>query len=321
MAASRTSDTGQNSPDSASFLPSELVCRRDRCGPSIPLGKMNTEADRTTHDGGIQLPDELSSYFHMVNRLLPAGQELLTVQPEMPAREALRMMRDRGYSQLPVREGDSLLGIFSFRGFALEVERIGRSNVDAAELPVEEFLSHEDPTFARLTDEFRGLIDELDQRDSVIVSGPDNLVAIVTPMDVLRYLYSVANAFVLIEEIELALRALIITATGEGALLQTCIANALSVKYQEDGLPEKVEDMTFDDYVGLLRDGRNWDHFQPVFGGTRERLRGRLEPVRDLRNEIFHFRREMSTEDHERLTTCRDWLLRCVRKVRARERR
>ena len=280
---------------------------------------MNTEAASITRDGGIQPPDELSSYFHMVNRLLPAGQELLTVSPEMTAREALRIMRDRGYSQLPVREGEALLGIFSFRGFALEVERIGRPNTDVGELPVEEFLSHEEPTYARLTDEFRGLIDELDRRDSVIVSGPDNLVAIVTPMDVLRYLYSVANAFVLLEEIELALRALIIAATGEGARLQTCIANALSSKYQENGLPETVEEMTFDDYIGLLRDGRNWEQFRPVFGGTRERLRGRLEPVRDLRNEIFHFRRELSTEDHERLTTCRDWLLRCVRKVRARE--
>jgi len=101
-------------------------------------------------------------------------------------------------------------------------------------------------------------------------------------------------------------------------LFRSCVENALSAKYKDGELPHQLEDMTFDEYVALLRDGRNWQHFEKAFGGTRERTRGRLEPARDLRNDVFHFRRELSVEDHERLTTCRDWLLRCVRKVQAR---
>ena len=160
----------------------------------------------------------------------------------------------------------------------------------------------------------------LDERDSLVVSGPEDLVAILTPMDVLRYLYSVANAFVLIEEIELALRALIREATPDADLFRTCVENALSANYKDRELPHQLEDMTFDEYVALLRDGRNWEDFEAAIGGTRERTRGKLEPVRDLRNDVFHFRRELSVNDHERLTTCRDWLLRCVRKVQARRR-
>jgi hypothetical protein len=228
-------------------------------------------------------------------------------------------MRERGFSQLPVKQGNSVLGLFTYRAFAMEVARAADTKIDMASLPVEEFLEHESLVYARLTDEFRNLIDVLDKNDSVVVSGPEDLIAIVTPMDVLRYLYSVANAFVLIEEIELALRSLIRAAAPSEDLLRACIKNALSDKYQNAELPKRLEEMTFDDYVALLRDGRNWVRFGPVFGGTRERVRSRLEPVRDLRNDVFHFRRELSIEDHERLATCRNWLLRCVRKVQAQD--
>jgi predicted transcriptional regulator len=265
-------------------------------------------------------PERLSAFFHMVNRIIPDGQVLVSIPPEMPAREALMLMRRHGFSQLPVKQGDSVLGIFTYRAFALEVALIGDAKVDASSLPVEEFLEHEKPAFARLNDEFRSLINVLDERDSVVVSGPEDLVAILTPMDVLRYLYSVANAFVLLEEIELALRALIRTATGEGDVFRSCVENALSKKYKERKreLPQCLEDMAFDEYVALLRDGRNWQYFQTAFGGTRDRTNTRLEPVRNLRNDVFHFKRELSVEDHERLTTCRDWLLRRVRNVQAR---
>ena len=263
-------------------------------------------------------PERLSAFFHMVNRILPDGQVVLSIPPETPARDALALMRQHGYSQLPVRQGDSVLGLFTYRAFALEVAKVADSRVDAASLTVEEFLEHEKPAFARLNDEFRSLIDVLDERDSVVVSGPEDLVAILTPMDVLRYLYSVANAFVLIEEIELALRALIRSAIGDDKVFRACVENALSAKYEGRERPRRLEDMTFDEYLALLRDGRNWKHFEKTFGGTRDRTRARLEPVRDLRNDVFHFRRELSVEDHERLTTCRDWLLRCVRKVQAR---
>jgi CBS domain-containing protein len=263
-------------------------------------------------------PERLSAHFHNVNRMLPADQIVLAIPPETPAREALNLMRDHGYSQLPVVEGKSVLGIFSYRAFALEAAAGYDAGAPLGDLPVEEFLQHERPAFARLTDEFRGLIDVLDVRDCVVVSGPDELIGIVTPMDVLRYLYDVAHAFVLVEEIELALRALIRLAVDNDALFESCVRNALTNKYG-DQPPTAMEQLTLDDFIALVRDGRNWAHFEPVFGGTRERARGKLEPVRDLRNGLFHFRYEFTVEDHQHLVVCRDWLLRCIRKVEARE--
>lgn len=263
-------------------------------------------------------PDRLSALFHMVNRILPEDQVVLSVPPDTTAGDALKLMQQHGFSQLPVVEGASVLGLFSYRAFALEIANSNDPKLDAISLPVEEFLEHDKPEYARLSDEFRGLISTLDEKDSVVVSGPEDLVAILTPMDVLRYLYSVANGFVLIEEIEVTLRALIREAVPDPETFSSCVATALSSKYKDGELPRRVEEMTFDEYIALLRDGRNWEHFQPVFGGTRERVRGKLEPIRDLRNDVFHFRRELSADDHQQLSACRDWLFRCSRKIRAR---
>jgi predicted transcriptional regulator len=262
--------------------------------------------------------ERVSALFHMVNRLLPEGQEVFSVPPSMQARDALKLMRKHGFSQVPVQQGSSVLGIFSYRAFALEVAQMSDHKVDPSSLPVEEFLDHEDPVYARVRDEFRKFIELLDENNFVMVGEPDKCLGILTPMDVLRYLYPIANTFVLIEGIELTLCFLIRAGTHDEVSLRSCIANALSDKYKTEGsMPQCLEDMTFDEYVALIRDGRNWSQFEPVFGGTRDRVRSRLEPIRDLRNDIFHFRRRLTVNDRKLLTSCRDWLFRCARKMQA----
>jgi CBS domain-containing protein len=259
-----------------------------------------------------------AAYFHIVNRIVPEDQAVAFVTPETPARDAIALMKKYGFSQLPVVEGSSVLGLFSYRAFALECAAAAATNADMASLPVEEFLEHETPRYARLTDDFRGVVDALDINDCVLVSGQEDLAAIITPMDVLRYLHRVANAFVLLEEIELALRAVLRGSLAEPERIQECLTSALKGKYRDNNIPGRIEDLTFDDYLWIVRDSRTWPYVSNSFGGTRDRVRARLEPIRDLRNTVFHFKRELGLTDYERLSACRDWLLRCIRKIDAR---
>jgi len=264
-------------------------------------------------------PDRLSGLFHVVNRILPEDQVLISVRPDTKAADALKLMEEHGFSQIPVVEGNSVLGLFSYRAFALELANSTTLKLDPTSLSVEEFLEHDTPEYASLDDEFRGLISILDKKGAVVISGPEQLVAILTPMDVLHYLYTVANGFVLLEEIEITIRALIREALPDSDMFSACVTTALSSKYPEEKLPQRVEDMSFDDYIWLIRHGDNWQYFEPVFGGRRERVQAWLEPTRELRNDIFHFRRQLSSEDHQRLSACRDWLFRCSRKNNARK--
>jgi CBS domain-containing protein len=264
----------------------------------------------------IDPPRSVAEIFHRLNRVLPDDQCMVTVTPTTKVSEALKLMKKGGFSQLPVVEGKAVLGIVSFKSVAEGVVRMGKSKNEPADMPVEEFI--EKVQFARVTDEFDTIFDWLDRDNAVLVGEPDRLQGIVTAMDVLRYLYGVANHYVLIAEIELALRALIAIAV-QGEVLTECAKRSLGSKYEEGHIPTSLSEMEFNDYIQLVGHGENWKLFAPVFGGMRETTRTKLEEIRDLRNDIFHFRRELTWEDHEKLVEHRDWMLLKARKADARQ--
>jgi hypothetical protein len=67
----------------------------------------------------------------------------------------------------------------------------------------------------------------------------------------------------------------------------------------EDKVPSSLEDMTFDNYQTLISHGENWKEFEPVFGGNRTRTSGKLKEIGGIRNDLFHFKREITMLDHE----------------------
>jgi hypothetical protein len=67
--------------------------------------------------------------------------------------------------------------------------------------------------------------------------------------------------------------------------------------------------------VSIVRDGRNWPHFEPLLGSRRELVAARLSPLPELRNDVFHFRRELTEEDRAKIAVARNWLLGKLRGV------
>ena len=92
---------------------------------------------------------------------------------------------------------------------------------------------------------------------------------------------------------------------------------ALASTYEPNPAPSELEEMTFHDYLQIIGDGRNWPHFEGIFGGTRQRTRARLEQMNKLRNSVFHFRK-VTSEEYERLADHRDWMLMKARAAEAR---
>jgi CBS domain-containing protein len=251
----------------------------------------------------------VTALFHRLNSVLPTDQKIISVLPETPSQEALDLLSSHGFSQMPVMVGQQVIGLFSYRSFSQAVIKLTgehqNQRFDPRDLFVEDCI--ERPTYARITDEFRAWFDAIDKQDALLIGDPNRLQGIVTAMDILRYLYGVASPFVLIAEIELSLRALIRLAVS-GEELFACAKLSLT-HYSERDLPTDLEHMTFHDYVQIIGDGRNWNYFQPVFKGDRTRTRAKLGQVAELRNDVFHFRREITTEDYEALSAVRDWML------------
>lgn len=260
----------------------------------------------------------ITELFHRINRLLPDDQEVLTVPGEMLASEALQIMRQHDYSQLPVAVGAEVLGLFSYRSFSEAVIADGacrgNAKIDLGDLTVEECI--EKAEFARVTDEFNYWFHTLDKRDAVLVGEANRLQGILTSMDVLRYLYRLARPFVLIAEIELSLRALIRHAVSE-EMLAECAQTSLTTCYKPERLPKSLEEMTFHDYIQIVCDGRHWRLFEPIFKGNRTRTRAKFETMNEIRNSVFHLR-EITVENYETLAASRDWMLMRSRAAEAR---
>jgi hypothetical protein len=228
-------------------------------------------------------------------------------------------MLEHDFSQLPVVSGDDIVGAFSFRSYARGALDVRGERTGALDLPVDEFI--EELSLVQVTAELHSILDALDADGAVLVGRPDHLVGIVSAVDVLRYLYELAEQFVQLQEIEQGLRSVIMRAVDEQAL-QECIEQSLSQSYvgREGQLPKTVTDMAFSEYVSVIGDGRNWPRFEPFLGSERGRVRTRLERAAELRNDVFHFRRELTSEDRRQLLATRNWVLRKVQQAEKRER-
>jgi hypothetical protein len=157
----------------------------------------------------------------------------------------------------------------------------------------------------------------LERHEAVLVDSPHGLQAIATNFDVLRYFYKIARPFVLIGEIELALRALI-SVCAPGDKLKECINRSIAKVYnsKKQQVPLDLVNMTFEDYRTIVGARDNWPLFEGILGRNRELVMSKLETIRKIRNDVFHFKSDVSVLDHENLSVARDWLLDKARKVK-----
>lgn len=264
--------------------------------------------------------DLASELFHRINRIIPEDQSILSVPPSCRVRDAVELMRQHGYSQVPVVESGEVLGVFSYRSFAqgaanATLDGWTKQKCAPGDLQVDEFL--EQFEFARVTEEMSRVFDAMDRDNGVLIGTPERLIGVLTPMDFLRYLHRVASPFVMVSEIELALRALMgIALTPEqiAGAAKRCLATAYG---GEDKVPAVLEEMTFDNYQVLVSHGDSWVLLEPVFGGTRTRASAKLKEVGAIRNDLFHFKREITIHDHETLALHRNWLLSKIKQAEA----
>jgi hypothetical protein len=75
--------------------------------------------------------------------------------------------------------------------------------------------------------------------------------------------------------------------------------------------------MTFDNYQSLISFGDNWKQFERVLGGTRTRASGKLKEIGAIRNDLFHFKREITMQEHQMLAGHRNWLLTKIKQAEA----
>jgi CBS domain-containing protein len=262
-------------------------------------------------------PESITDLFYQVIRLIPTLQQLSTIPHDMTVAAALEIMEEKGYSQIPVKTWDEVIGVFSYRSFCRKIMEM-RDDLspyeDIGGLEVEEFVERH--RYVNEDDNWESILSYISSDNSVLVGNNRNLSGIVTAMDVVDFLYRFAKPFVVIAEIELAIRRVILNCVSQ-AEFHNCIQNSLVQYYTPEKLPSSVTEMTSHDYHQVIGDGRNWKYFEPFFGGRggslRKHTRSNLEKICNLRNDAFHFKRAIDEADMLFLNNMRSWLHRRAR--------
>ena len=255
-------------------------------------------------------PEEL---FLTVKRIFPKDQEeLVTVNHDDTVGFALQLMKENNFSQLPVIRDSEVFGVFSYRSLSHSILAIGNRNLDKIEnmckLPVESCM--EDPLgFVDLKDKLKNIISELQIRDALLLGSSSNPKGIVTSVDALVGFYKIASPYFMLRSIELCLRTLLNQALGYEGIQE--VSKRYLRHYNE--VPDRIEDLTLTDVINLVKNRKIWDKLKGAFGGSYEITRGRLDRIPDIRNDILHFKRDISGEEFGILEDCLRWLTRRIR--------
>jgi hypothetical protein len=118
--------------------------------------------------------------------------------------------------------------------------------------------------------------------------------------DVFIRLNDFAEAFVLLYETEHGLRELIPRVLGDAVL--GAAFEQINLRNQESGRAGKpiktIEDCDFSHYIDLATSKNNWAHFEALFPfSSRELVNKELRNANALRNDVFHFRRQITRTD------------------------
>ncbi len=254
----------------------------------------------------------VADLFARVWSVVPEAQDVVSVEPDETVGNALALMTEHGYSQLPVGTAAASLGFFSYRSFATEASAVVQrmpAKTSLTELPVEQFTRS--ATFLSPHAELTELFDVLETEDFVFVGEQPRVDGVVTTVDALTWLHDLADPFVRFREIERSLREIVSRKLSPDQI-EHCARRVFADKYQErpDALPTALHRMTLDELRLLVISGHNWPLIEPALGTNSVVAKSHLKDLPRLRNDVFHFRRELDPADRELIVSASVWLLR-----------
>lgn len=212
---------------------------------------------------------------YRIGRLSAANRPPIRVKPDDPLNLAVTLMLTNDISQLPVMSADDdVNGVISWHSVGSRIA-IGKKC-----LKVRDCMDKCVEISADLS-----LFDAIDQIISaqyVLVRTQDNKISgIVTTSDLSLQFQQLGEPFLLIGEIENYLRRLM---KGRYTIEEL---NEAKNSYDSKRVVKRIADLTFGEYKRLLEKPERWEKLGLQL--DRKEFIGKLECVRQIRNDVMHF--------------------------------
>jgi len=251
---------------------------------------------------------------YSVEQIIQYPANLTCVQIDDAIMQALDLMIEHNYSQLPVLDTDGcLLGMVTYES----IMRATRSfNVKLESLSVRDAMVKAPHHFQ--DDDLFDLLDDLKNTNAVVIIDPGgHPTGIVTSFDTTEFLRDRTEDTMRLEEVELTIKDFIKLAyrNDKGEIDEEKLNQAIGGLFvpkdiQQNKKPKAFDELSLNDYIILLTDRFAWDFLATILKIKRDALIELLQKVRKTRNDLAHFRGEISSRDRDDLRYCADWLTR-----------
>lgn len=242
-------------------------------------------------------------------RQLLAGRPAPVCAPRnMPVKEALDIMIGNNFSQLPVINQDGIfIGLVSDQRLLRDSYHL-RSTI-ILDQRVGQCLTPTEPL--GLDDDLFKALDRLERASAVVVVEGGKPVGILTDYDTTHFFREIAEGLIFIQDIELTLRQYIERAFPDEPALKAALFIAFGVDRRDTSKPAKqYNDLTLGDHIQLIVTEQNWARFQQAFE-SKELFSGWLESARKIRNQLTHFRGQVSKTQLDALQRALNWISNC----------
>jgi predicted transcriptional regulator len=233
-----------------------------------------------------------------VSMLKAANNEPLWVSPNDSMIEAVTIMLQHDFSQLPVMVRREVKGVVSWHSIGAWLLRGGTRYAQVREClaPPPCILSNDTPLFQA--------VDEVAKHQYVLIYERklNKIIGIVTAADLAIELRHLSEPFLLLKEVENHIRGLI---SESGFTIQDLRAAADTSDATRT--VNDLDDLTLGEYLRLLSQKDAWPKLRLPL--DQRRFNKQLDEVRRIRNNTMHFKLEpLSDRDLEMLRGCASFL-------------
>jgi predicted transcriptional regulator len=210
-------------------------------------------------------------------KLIPAAnREPSSVKKEAALAEATTLMRMHSYSQLPVISGPRL--VYGYVSWETIGNAMANGESSDRVLP---YVS-KDITILEYETPLLSAIKAVIEKEFAVVQKVDKTISgIVTLADISQQFMSIAEPFLLLEEIENHIRQILHNKLLVVDIVKHCFPDGPAREITH------IDDLTFGEYVRIFENPKLWDEIELNVDKTH--FVKQLDKVRNIRNDIMHF--------------------------------
>jgi hypothetical protein len=241
-----------------------------------------------------------------IKQLIEGQDPLLCVPKTTLVREALTLMVENDFSQLPViNEEGNLIGIISEASIINTYYHID-TTLSLLDLTVDHCMALP-RTISPESDIFDAL-NLLEDVYAVVVVENQKPVGILTDYDTTHFFRDLSEGLIIVEDIEVTLRQYIEAVFPNSHSMDAALMHAFKENKKDPYRPAKeYEELSFGDHIQLIVTEPNWGKFSDYFA-PREFFTKLMRQVGDVRNQLAHFRGRLEPIQLNALVRGRDWL-------------